>query len=76
MASRSHIGSVEVGKLADLVLWDFAFFGVKPAMVDQGRLDRRASRWATRTPRSRRRSRCITGPMFGAFGKVASNATR
>ncbi|KAI9835487.1 MAG: Urease [Sclerophora amabilis] len=30
----SHvIGSVEQGKLADLVLWDPAFFGVKPTMV-------------------------------------------
>jgi urease subunit alpha len=28
-----HVGSVEVGKLADLVLWSPAFFGVKPAMV-------------------------------------------
>jgi urease subunit alpha len=28
-----HIGSVEVGKLADLVLWTPAFFGVKPDMV-------------------------------------------
>jgi urease subunit alpha len=28
-----HIGSVEVGKLADLVLWDPAFFGVKPDLV-------------------------------------------
>jgi urease subunit alpha len=28
-----HIGSVEVGKLADLVLWSPAFFGVKPDMV-------------------------------------------
>ena len=28
-----HIGSVEVGKLADLVLWKPAFFGVKPEMV-------------------------------------------
>lgn len=28
-----HIGSVEVGKRADLVLWDPAFFGVKPEMV-------------------------------------------
>jgi urease subunit alpha len=28
-----HVGSVEVGKLADLVLWDPAFFGVKPALV-------------------------------------------
>ncbi len=28
-----HIGSVEVGKRADLVLWKPAFFGVKPEMV-------------------------------------------
>ncbi len=28
-----HIGSVEVGKLADLVLWTPAFFGVKPDLV-------------------------------------------
>ncbi|WP_130472900.1 urease subunit alpha, partial [Candidatus Magnetaquicoccus inordinatus] len=30
------VGSVEVGKLADLVLWKPAFFGVKPAMVLKG----------------------------------------
>jgi len=29
----AHVGSVEVGKLADLVLWDPAFFGVKPHIV-------------------------------------------
>jgi len=29
----AHIGSVETGKLADLVLWSPAFFGVKPDMV-------------------------------------------
>ncbi|WP_437946656.1 urease subunit alpha [Sorangium sp. So ce296] len=31
-----HIGSVEVGKLADLVIWSPAFFGVKPDMVLKG----------------------------------------
>ncbi len=31
-----HIGSVEPGKLADLVLWDPAFYGVKPAMIIKG----------------------------------------
>ncbi len=31
-----HIGSVEPGKLADLVLWSPAFFGVKPDMVIKG----------------------------------------
>jgi urease subunit alpha len=29
----AHVGSVEVGKLADLVLWSPMFFGVKPDMV-------------------------------------------
>jgi urease subunit alpha len=28
-----HVGSVEVGKLADLVIWSPAFFGVKPDMI-------------------------------------------
>jgi len=28
-----HIGTIEVGKRADLLLWDTAFFGVKPALV-------------------------------------------
>ena len=31
-----HIGSVERGKLADLVLWSPAFFGVKPDLVIKG----------------------------------------
>src|ERR1700684_3570483 len=31
-----HIGSIEVGKLADLVLWSPAFFGVKPDMIVKG----------------------------------------
>lgn len=30
------VGSIEVGKFADLVLWDPAFFGVKPSMVIKG----------------------------------------
>ncbi|WP_318419345.1 urease subunit alpha [Photobacterium leiognathi] len=35
----SHeVGSIEVGKLADIVLWDPAFFGVKPALVLKGGL--------------------------------------
>jgi len=31
-----HVGSVEVGKLADLVVWKPAFFGVKPELVLKG----------------------------------------
>jgi urease subunit alpha len=32
----AHIGSIEPGKLADLVLWSPAFFGVKPDLVLKG----------------------------------------
>jgi len=32
----AHIGSVEPGKMADLVLWDPRFFGVRPALVLKG----------------------------------------
>ena len=31
-----YVGSIEVGKIADLVLWHPAFFGVKPEMVIKG----------------------------------------
>src|SRR5690606_18773386 len=31
-----EVGSVEVGKLADLVLWNPAFFGIKPALILKG----------------------------------------
>lgn len=31
-----YVGSIEVGKMADLVLWDTQFFGVKPHLVIKG----------------------------------------
>ena len=34
--AAEHVGSVEVGKLADLVLWEPKFFGVRPAVVLKG----------------------------------------
>jgi urease subunit alpha len=64
-----HIGSVEPGKLADLVLWSPAFFGVKPDMVVKAGTivaapmgDPNAS-IPTPQPVHYR-------PMFGAFGKA------
>jgi urease subunit alpha len=64
-----HIGSVERGKLADLVLWSPAFFGVKPDLVIKGGTivaapmgDPNAS-IPTPQPVHYR-------PMFGAFGKA------
>ncbi len=56
-----EVGSIEVGKWADLVVWKPAFFGVKPALDAQGRLHRRWPRWATPTRPSPRRSPCTTG---------------
>jgi urease alpha subunit len=63
------IGSVEVGKLADLVLWKPAFFGVKPEMVIKGGIivaaqmgDANAS---IPTPQP-----VYMRPMFGALGKA------
>lgn len=64
----SHIGSIAVGKRADLVLWKPAFFGVKPEMVLLGGTiacaqmgDPNAS---IPTPQP-----VYTRPMFGAFGR-------
>ncbi len=62
-----EVGSIEVGKLADLVLWRPAFFGVKPSLILKGGLiaaapmgDPNAS-IPTPQPVHYR-------PMFGAFG--------
>jgi urease subunit alpha len=64
-----EVGSIEVGKLADLVLWKPAFFGVKPELVIKGGLvagammgDGNAS---IPTPQP-----LIARPMFGAFGSA------
>ncbi len=67
-----HIGSIEVGKRADLVLWNTAFFGVKPEMVLMGGAivaaqmgDPNAS---IPTPQP-----VYTRPMFGAYGRSVEN---
>lgn len=69
-----HIGSVEPGKRADLVMWSPAFFGVKPDMVLIGGTiaaapmgDPNAS-IPTPQPVHMR-------PMFGAFGKSLTNSS-
>jgi urease subunit alpha len=65
-----EVGSVEVGKLADLVLWKPAFFGAKPELVLKGGFiawaqmgDANAS-IPTPQPLAMR-------PMFGAYGRAA-----
>jgi len=69
-----HIGSVEKGKLADLVLWTPAFFGVKPDLVVKGGAiacaqmgDPNAS-IPTPQPIHYR-------PMFGAFGRARTGTS-
>jgi urease subunit alpha len=65
----AYVGSVEVGKMADLVLWKPAFFGVKPELIIKGGLiaaavmgDPNAS---IPTPQP-----VFYRPMFGSFGQA------
>lgn len=69
----THIGSIAEGKRADLVLWDSAFFGVKPEMVlMSGSIvlaqmgDPNAS---IPTPQP-----VYSRPMFGAYGRNVENS--
>lgn len=71
----SHeVGSVEIGKLADLVLWRPAFFGVKPSIIIKGGMIAGAAMGdpnaAISTPQPVHYRR-----MFGALGRAVS-ATR
>ena len=69
-----HVGSIEAGKLADLVLWKPAFFGVKPEMIIKGGFiawsvmgDANAS---IPTPQP-----VLYRPMFGAFGRATHSTS-
>ncbi len=69
-----EVGSIEVGKLGDLVLWDPAFFGVRPHAVVKGGMiawsqmgDANAS---IPTPQP-----ILPRPMFGAAPAVASDTS-
>ncbi|HMV16426.1 MAG TPA: urease subunit alpha [Rhodocyclaceae bacterium] len=63
------VGSVEVGKLADLVLWRPAFFGVKPSLILKGGMIAAAAMGdpnaSIPTPQP-----VHYRPMFGSFGKA------
>ncbi|PMJ92972.1 urease subunit alpha [Vibrio sp. 10N.261.55.A7] len=69
-----EVGSIEVGKLADLVLWKPAFFGVKPSVILKGGMiamapmgDPNAS-IPTPQPVHYR-------SMFGSYGKASQNTS-
>jgi len=65
----AHVGSVEPGKLADLVLWSPAFFGVKPDLVLKGGVIAMAAMGdpnaSIPTPQP-----VHYRPMFGAYGRA------
>ncbi|AMS39371.1 urease subunit alpha [Aminobacter sp. NyZ550] len=69
-----EIGSIEVGKRADLVLWNPAFFGVKPDMVLLGG-------WIATAPMGDPNGSIPTPqpshfrPMFGAYGKALTHSS-
>ena len=69
-----EIGSVEVGKLADLVLWSPAFFGVKPNLIIKGGMVAMAKMGdpnaSIPTPQP-----VHYRPMFGAYGKARQATT-
>lgn len=69
-----EVGSVEIGKFADLVLWKPAFFGVKPEMVLKGGFIAQAQMGdpnaSIPTPEP-----IISRPMFGAFGRALSSTS-
>jgi urease subunit alpha len=69
----SHeVGSIEVGKLADLVLWRPAFFGVKPSVIVKGGFIAAAAMGdpnaSIPTPQP-----VHYRPMFGALGKALTS---
>ena len=69
-----HIGSVEVGKIADLVLWKPMFFGVKPDMILKSGTIAAAAMGdpnaSIPTPQP-----VHYRPMFGAFGKSLTESS-
>ena len=71
----SHlVGSIEVGKLADLVLWKPAFFGVKPSLIIKGGMIAAAAMGdpnaSIPTPQP-----VHYRPMFGAYGTLKTSVT-
>lgn len=63
------VGSLEAGKLADLVLWKPAFFGVKPEIIIKGGMII-ASRMGDPNASIPTPQPVLYRPMFGAFGKA------
>ena len=67
-----YVGSVEVGKLADLVLWKPSLFGAKPEMIIKGGMII-ASRMGDPNASIPTPQPVIYRHMFGAYGKALHN---
>ena len=69
-----YLGSIEKGKIADLVIWDPRFFGVKPDMVIKGGFVTAAkmgdANASIPTPEP-----VILKKMWGSYGKARSNTS-
>ena len=69
-----EVGSIEVGKIADLVVWKPEFFGVKPEMVLKNGFIAQAQMGdpnaSIPTPEP-----TISRPMFGAFGRALTSTS-
>jgi urease subunit alpha len=67
----AHVGSIEVGKLADLCLWHPAFFGIKPDLILKGGMIAAAlmgdANASIPTPEP-----VLYRPMFGSFGRAVN----
>ncbi|OKH87699.1 urease subunit alpha [Thalassospira sp. TSL5-1] len=68
-----HVGSIEVGKIADLVVWKPMFFGVKPDMILKGGMIMGAAMGdpnaSIPTPQP-----VHYRPMFGAYGRALTQS--
>lgn len=70
----SYVGSMEVGKLADLSIWNPAFFGVKPALVLKGGMIAAAIMGDPNASIPNPQPEYYR-PMFGAFGRAMAESS-
>ncbi|WP_413998003.1 urease subunit alpha [Flavobacterium sp. W1B] len=65
----NHVGSIEVGKIADLVIWKPALFGVKPEMIVKGGMIA-ASKMGDANASIPTPQPIIIRNMFGSYGRA------
>jgi urease subunit alpha len=70
----AYVGSIEAGKLADLCIWDPAFFGVKPAMVLKSGMIAAAIMGDPNASIPNPQPEYYR-PMFGAFGRAITESS-